>query len=63
MDGEIISAPIKLCCNCRNPGEYQRQNSSYNNDGLNWLVICERCRPMNDEFWKEQWDDYYRGRM
>lgn len=50
----------KRCERCgRLNAETYRQNTFYSDDKLNWVTLCEECRKDNDEYWKEQWEEYY----
>jgi len=54
----------KKCQFCGDNGaERRRQNTTYENDELNWMVLCNRCQKEEDEYWRERWDDYYKNCM
>jgi hypothetical protein len=44
---------------CENEGTWQRQNTAYVNDRLNWVCMCPECAQSNSEQWAAQWRDYY----
>lgn len=41
----------------------RRQNTSYDDDKLNWATLCEGCQERNDEHWAGMWADYYSDRL
>ena len=51
------------CANCGLPGIRTRQNTSYNNDELNYATLCPRCQEENDAHWAAMWEEYNRGRL
>ena len=40
-----------------------RQKTKYTDDERNWATYCPECQAAADEFWKEQWDEYWHGRL
>lgn len=39
----------------------RRQSTSYVEDHANWVVLCDECHEMNEDMWRDMWDDYYSG--
>lgn len=48
---------------CFKIGERYRQNTQYTNEESNWVLLCEECRELNDEYWDDMWKDYNSGRL
>ena len=46
---------------CENLGRLNRQNTAYNDDTMNWDILCAECQVARDELWQERWDEYYSG--
>ena len=40
-----------------------RQNTLYENDYSNWVMLCSACEQEYEEYWHEMWEDYNQGRM
>ena len=52
------------CQGCNSEGaKKRRQNTSYVDDKENFSILCHDCQIEADEYWKDQWDEYYRGCM
>lgn len=68
-DGELIwriPGPIPAVCPfCEKPDdgtiEIYPQRTAYSEAYENVVTCCSACKKINDEFWDEQWDEYYRG--
>ena len=39
----------------------RRQNTAYEKEEMNWVVLCDECHEENEAYWQERWDDYYGG--
>lgn len=57
--------PVKgKCQGCGKEDETvvrRRQSTAYAKDEMNWATLCPECHEINDEYWKDMWNDYYRG--
>ena len=48
------------CTSCGNmKATKNRRGTAYEDDERNWVVLCPRCQEMDDEYWREQWEEYY----
>lgn len=55
-------ADIFACDRCnRKDASIHPQNTRYENDCDNYVVLCEECKADNDTYWEQMWKDYYRG--
>jgi hypothetical protein len=39
----------------------RRQNTSYNDPEMNFVVQCDECFALTEEYWAAMWADYYAG--
>jgi hypothetical protein len=46
---------------CDNEGKKRRQNTAYNDDERNWVVMCDECKKHNDEHWDDMWRELNQG--
>lgn len=47
---------------CESKYAYRRhQNTAYEDDSMNYRVLCDACQEESDVYWQEMWDEYYRG--
>ncbi len=43
----------------RRDGSHYHQNTQYEQEVLNWVTLCPKCREENDEHWRGMWADYW----
>lgn len=49
------------CQVCGKEGaERRRQNTAYPKDESNFATLCPECQEDADEYWRDQWNEYYR---
>jgi hypothetical protein len=53
------------CCGKLKPGDVQRRrrNTQYVDEASNLMVCCHECFSRDEEMMKEQWAEYYAGRL
>lgn len=57
-----------LVCACdwhmgeKHQGLIQKQNTSYIDDHLNYIICCDHYIEEINEYWDERWQDYYSSR-
>lgn len=64
----LILLGIKQRCQgfdgpCYNEGHKRRQNTAYDDDSRNHVVMCDTCMKYNEEHWDEMWRDYNNSRL
>ncbi len=65
-DWLIFPGPVPaICPDCGKPDNgtiaIRRMNTAYTNDYDNSMTSCDACYEEQEEYWKERWEDYYRG--
>ncbi|AMS01147.1 Zn finger protein [Bacillus phage AR9] len=56
----ILKEKLKIRCQrCGNLGAKRRRtNTNYMDDGKNFVVECNNCFTLTEEYWEEQWEIY-----
>ncbi len=56
---EVIQDATK-CDRCgKSPAVYQRQDTAYRIEWLNWATLCPKCQAENNKYWREKWEGAY----
>lgn len=61
----LIEMGVSVCHGwegpCLNIGKKRRQRTAYVDDKSNWVFLCDDCMSVNDTYWTDMWNDYYRS--
>lgn len=48
---------------CSNIGKRRRRNTAYVDDEKNFVIMCDSCFELEQEYWKEMWAQYNSDRI
>jgi hypothetical protein len=62
---EIATGMKMVCqfCGATEGVELRPRNTQYNDDDLNWVIACDECIEIDNEYYKERWAEYNSSRI